>query len=77
MRVTLYTRAGCGLCEKAEAVLKRLQKQGRFEIEYVDLDSDADADRRYWARIPVIALDGEEVASAPIDEGKLAAILLR
>lgn len=76
MRVTLYTRAGCGLCEKADAILKRLREQGRFEIEYVDLDADADADKRYWARIPVIAVDGEEVASAPLDEKHLAAILL-
>ena len=77
MRVTLYTKAGCGLCDEAASMLKRLQKQGRFEIEYVDLDSDAAADKRYWARIPVIAVDGEEVAAAPLDEKQLAAIILR
>ena len=77
MRVTLYTRAGCGLCEKADAMLKRLQERARFELDYVDLDSDAEAERRYWARIPVVALDGEEVAAAPLDEKQLAAILLR
>ncbi len=77
MRVTLYTKADCGLCEEAASMLKRLQKQRRFEIEYVDIEADAGATERYGLRIPVIAVDGEEVASAPFDEKQLAAILLR
>jgi len=77
MRVTLYTKADCGLCDEAASMLKRLQKQGRFEVEYVDVQSDAEANERLGLRIPVIAVDGEEVAAAPLDEQQLAAILLR
>ncbi|HEY5640742.1 MAG TPA: glutaredoxin family protein [Dehalococcoidia bacterium] len=77
MKVTLYTRVGCGLCERADALLKRLKRQAGFEMAYVDLDSDAEAEKRYWARIPVIAVDGVEVAAAPIDEAQLTAFLLR
>lgn len=77
MKVTLYTRAGCGLCDRADALLKRLKEQANFEMAYVDLDADSEAEKRYWARIPVIAVDGEEVAAAPIDEVQLTAILLR
>ncbi len=58
-------------------MLKRLQIQTRFEIEYIDIEADAGANERYGSRIPVIAVDGEEVASAPFDEKQLAAILLR
>jgi len=77
MRVTLYTKADCGLCQEAESMLKRLRKQTRFEIEYVNIEADAAANERYGSRIPVIAVDGEEVAAAPIDETQLMAILLR
>lgn len=77
MRVTLYTKADCGLCEEAASILKRLQEQIRFDIEYVDIEADAGASERFGMRIPVIAVDGEEVASAPLDEEQLAAILLR
>ncbi len=77
MRVTLYTKADCGLCEEAASMLRRLQKQWRFEIEYVDIEADAGATERYGSRIPVIAVDGEEVAAAPLEEKQLAAILLR
>jgi glutaredoxin len=77
VRVTLYTKADCGLCEEAASMLKRLQKQTRFEIEYVYIEADARANERYGSRIPVIAVDGEEVAAAPLEEKQLAAILLR
>lgn len=58
-------------------MLRRLRKQTRFELEYVDIEVDAGANERYGSRIPVIAVDGEEVAAAPLDEKQLAAILLR
>ncbi len=77
MRVTLYTKTDCGLCEEAASMLKRLQKQIRFEIDYVDIEADPGATERYGSRIPVIAVDGEEVAAAPLDEKQLTAILLR
>ncbi len=77
MRVTLYTKADCGLCEEAASMLRRLRKQTRFELESVNIEADAGANERYGSRIPVIAVDGEEVAAAPLDEKQLAAILLR
>ncbi|MCH7616480.1 MAG: glutaredoxin family protein [Chloroflexi bacterium] len=77
MIVTLYTKADCGLCEEAASMLKRLQRQTHFEIEYVNIEADARANELYGSRIPVIAVDGEEVAAAPLDEKRVTAILLR
>jgi len=75
LKVILYTQEGCGLCRDAEAMLRRMQKKNRFELEFVDIEADSSAHALYWARIPVITLDGEEVASAPLDERRLAAAL--
>ena len=58
-------------------MLRRLQRKICFEIEFVDIVTDANATERYGSRIPVIAVDGEEVAAAPLDEKQLTAILLR
>ncbi len=77
MRVTLYTKADCGLCEEAASMLKRLRRKIPFEIEYVNIETDANATERYGSRIPVIAVDGEEVAAAPLDDKQIMAILLR
>ncbi|MEX0683615.1 MAG: glutaredoxin family protein [Dehalococcoidia bacterium] len=75
MKVTLYTKEDCGLCHKAEQIVRRLQRKNRFELELVDIEADSAAHARYWDRIPVIAVDGKEVASAPLDERRLSAIL--
>jgi glutaredoxin len=60
-RVTLYTRAGCHLCEEAERVLVAEQEAAGFALELVDIDRDPGLARRYGVRVPVVALDGEDL----------------
>ncbi|MCH8813896.1 MAG: glutaredoxin family protein [Chloroflexi bacterium] len=73
--MTLYTKKGCGLCEKAEGAIRAVQKTTEFDLEIVDIEGDAAAYGRYWDRIPVILVEGKEVAEAPIDEARLRAVL--
>lgn len=75
MRVTLYTKSDCGLCRQAEALLARLRRRIPFDLELVDIESDPQLFARYWDRVPVVAVEGEEVAAAPLDEGRLRAAL--
>jgi glutaredoxin len=58
--VTLYTRAGCHLCETAEAVLRAERAASPFLLEVVDVDADPELVRRYGVRVPVVAVDGVE-----------------
>jgi glutaredoxin len=57
-QVTLYTRAGCHLCENAEAVLHSVRAQVPFALDVVDVDGDPELARRYGVRVPVVAIDG-------------------
>lgn len=75
MIVTLYSQAQCGLCAEAEGVLRRLQREIRFSLEVVDIESDKGLFDRYWDRVPVVAVDGKEVAGAPIDARRLRAVI--
>ena len=59
--ITLYTRAGCHLCEEAERVLRTEQAATPFRLELVDIDRDPELARRYGVRVPVVALEGEEL----------------
>ena len=61
MTVTLYTRAGCHLCEEAERVLRREQTATPFQLELVDIDRDPELARRYGVRVPVVAVDGQDL----------------
>ena len=57
-RVTLYTRAGCCLCEDAKEVLAAARRRAAFDYEEVDIDGDAELRRKYNDEVPVIAIDG-------------------
>ena len=57
-RVTLYTRAGCHLCEAAAAVLAAERERTWFALEVVDVDGDPALAARYGVRVPVVAVDG-------------------
>jgi glutaredoxin len=70
--VTLYGRPGCHLCDDARSVLQRLRARFGFALEEVDITTDDALHRRYLERIPVIALDGEELFDFFVDEGALA-----
>jgi glutaredoxin len=70
--VTLYGRPGCHLCDDARAVLLGLQESNAFALAEVDIESDDELFKRYLERIPVIALDGEELYDFFVDADDLA-----
>ncbi|MDO8616681.1 MAG: glutaredoxin family protein [Dehalococcoidia bacterium] len=74
-RVTLYTKADCGLCTEAVEALLRLRKRIHFQLDFVDIEADPSTFARFWDRVPVVTVDGKEVAAAPLDEGLLREIL--
>ena len=69
--VTLYGRPGCHLCDDAQAVLDRVG----HPYELVDIEQDDELFKRYLERIPVVAVDGEELFDLFVDEGALRARL--
>jgi hypothetical protein len=73
--VTLHGRPGCHLCDDARAALVRLQAVEPFALEVVDIEGDPALHARYLERIPVIALDGEELFDFFVDERALLARL--
>jgi glutaredoxin len=66
--VTVYTHADCHLCEDALELLRGLQAQHPFELRELDIRADEALHRAYFERVPVIALDGEELCEFVVDE---------
>ncbi len=71
VRLTLFGRPGCHLCDDARAVLDRVGAA----YDEVDIEADDELFRRYLERIPVVVLDGEELFAFFVDEGALRARL--
>ena len=65
--VTLYARPDCHLCAVARLQLRALQQTYRFHLDEVNIESDPELERRFLLEIPVVAVAGEVVSTAPID----------
>lgn len=68
-RVVVYTRRGCGLCATAERLVAH-EARGA-DVELVDVDQDPELQRRYHVRVPVVEVDGREVAEAIVERGQV------
>ena len=69
--MTLYGKPGCHLCDDARAVVERVRAEHPFELREVDVSLDPRLNREYGERIPVLALDGEELFDYFVEEAVL------
>ena len=73
--VRLVGRAGCHLCEQARVVVERECRRAGVELVEVSIDDDPGLHARYWDRIPVVEVDGEQVEALRVDGARLRARL--
>lgn len=62
MTVVVYGKADCSLCEKARAVMAHLRPEFGYDLDYIDITRDPALFARYREAIPVVVLDGREIA---------------
>jgi glutaredoxin len=75
--VTLYGKPGCHLCDDAREVVERVRAEHPFELREVDVSLDPVLFREYGERIPVLALNGEELFDYFVEEAVLVERLCR
>ncbi len=56
--VTLFTAAGCHLCEAARRVVTAARDEIGFELREVAIDGDPMLEAEYREWIPVVEIDG-------------------
>ncbi len=56
-QVTLYTRAGCCLCDDAKQVIAAARQYAAFDYAEIDIDADPDLVRLYGHEVPVITIN--------------------
>jgi glutaredoxin len=69
--LTLYVTDECPLCEEAEQLMRRLGQEMGFRLETTNIQGDESLYERFRYTVPVLAVDGEPVLSAPLDEGRV------
>ena len=68
MRVVLYGRPGCHLCDVAESPLRAMAERRPFPLVKVDILSDPALEARFGLTIPAVEVDGRIVSEGRFDE---------
>jgi len=74
LKVILFSRKVCQLCDDAEAALQALQKRFPHELVIIDIDGNPELEAAYGIDIPVVEV-GPYTLKAPFDEQKLTMTL--
>lgn len=73
VRLSLYYRSGCALCEAMQAELIATQPRYGFGLEFIDVDSDTGLVAAFGHKVPVlVAGEGEEICHYFLDHDALA-----
>jgi glutaredoxin len=74
--IILYSKPGCHLCDDARAILDELAVTSDqlvpFVLDEIDIRSDDTLFATYRYRIPVITIDGNEIAEGNLDTAAIA-----
>lgn len=64
--VRVYSREGCCLCDDVLNHLGGLRLRYAFGVETIDIDLDAELQRRHGERVPVVEVNGREIGAGRI-----------
>ena len=67
VRVVLYSRRTCHLCDQAREVVLATRERTSFEFEEVFIDGDDGLERDYGLRVPVVEVNGEDAFEYEVD----------
>jgi glutaredoxin len=75
MKITIYTKKDCHLCEEAKAILSRFAHEYPLSVDEIDIESDSATFEKYRYEIPVVLLNDRKIFKYRIDEKKFHRIL--
>jgi glutaredoxin len=72
VRLTIYSKPGCHLCDEMKSLVHRVIAQHAndyaMELDEIDISSDSTLLDRYGLEIPVLLIDGKKVAKYRVSE---------
>jgi glutaredoxin len=66
IRIEIYTRPGCHLCDEAKAV-RRIP----FALSVINIEADPELEKLYGEQIPVVFINGNKAFKYHVDEAEL------
>ena len=76
MKVTIYSRHGCHLCEVAEETVRDVKREVDFDLDVVYIDGDAELEKLYGEEVPVTMIDGKRHDYFRVDRERFKSAVL-
>ena len=76
MRLTIYSKPGCHLCDEMKATVHRVALDPDIAIEEIDISSDPGLMDHYGLEIPVLMIDGKKVAKYRVTDDDLTRMIV-
>jgi len=67
LKVTVYSRPACCLCDEIKQQLAQLRRRVDFELEEINIDEDEVLRRLYNDEVPVVMIDGRKAFKYRLD----------
>ncbi len=71
VRIEIYSRPGCHLCDEAKEVIERVRRRYPFSLRTIDIERDPALEREYGEQIPVVFINGTQAFKFRVDEHEL------
>ena len=75
IRLTLYSRIDCPLCEEMREVVDLVAREVPLSLDVVDVDSDAALVAAYGDEVPVLCVAGRKAFAVRVEPAALRARL--
>lgn len=76
VRLTVYGRTYCHLCEEMVDALREMQGKFEFDIEMIDVDQDPALEARFGELVPVLMHGDVRICHYHLDRDRLTAHLI-
>lgn len=77
INMVIYSKSGCCLCDKAKAILLRVQIEIPFTLQEIDISQNQALFEKYQYVIPVVAINGQDLFISKISEFRVRKALLK
>ena len=77
VKLTLYTRTGCHLCEDMEQALPELATEFNFTVETVVIDNNNELEQAYGTKVPVLMIADDVICEYFLDKVALSEAVAR
>jgi glutaredoxin len=68
IKVLLYKKENCHLCDDAEAIINKLKNEKKFFFERITLEPNTDLFERFGSKVPVIFINDKMAFEFKLDE---------